>query len=204
MKNKENKIHSFQFIEETHQYILDGIIIPSVTQILGAEGFYSGLDKINQTILERARKYGLALHKACELNDNKMLDINSLSKPLVKPLENWNKFINDFKVKFILIEEPSYSPTYKFGFTPDRIGYIDGKLTIIDIKSTAEVGLVNGIQLGGYQLGFEDMSKLRVKQRWVVKLTEEKYEIIKFENHVIDKLVFGGALTCHKWKKENL
>ena len=59
-----------EFIEESHTYIKDGIILKSVTQIL-QELFPEKYDGIPKKILEEKSKYGTDVHKFIEIIETK-------------------------------------------------------------------------------------------------------------------------------------
>ena len=54
-----------EYIDETHTYLYDGIVLPSITQLLKCKfgGKYDGIPKAT---LERAAEMGTAVHKAIE------------------------------------------------------------------------------------------------------------------------------------------
>lgn len=54
-----------EYIDETHTYLYEGVILPSVTQILSVK-FGKKYDNIPKAVLERAAEKGTAVHKAIE------------------------------------------------------------------------------------------------------------------------------------------
>ena len=54
-----------EYIDETHTYLFDGVVVPSVTQLLQKK-FGNKYDGIPKAVLERAAERGTALHKAIE------------------------------------------------------------------------------------------------------------------------------------------
>ena len=54
-----------EYIDETHTYLYDGVVLPSVTQLLQKK-FGSKYDGIPKIVLQRAAERGTALHKAIE------------------------------------------------------------------------------------------------------------------------------------------
>ena len=54
-----------EYDDETHTYIVDGIIVPSVTQILGRK-FGHKYDDVSAETLNKAAERGTAIHKAIE------------------------------------------------------------------------------------------------------------------------------------------
>lgn len=61
----EIKGKPLEFIETTHTYLYDGVVLPSVTQLLQKK-FGSKYDGIPKSVLQRAAERGTALHKAIE------------------------------------------------------------------------------------------------------------------------------------------
>lgn len=61
----ELKGHCLEFLDSTHTYVCDGVIIPSVTSILQQRfgGRYSGISK---RVLDNAASKGTAVHEAIE------------------------------------------------------------------------------------------------------------------------------------------
>lgn len=57
--------HTLEYIDETHTYLVDGIIVPSITQILKIKfgKKYEGIDK---EVLTKASEKGTAVHEAIE------------------------------------------------------------------------------------------------------------------------------------------
>jgi len=58
-----------EFIKESHTYLVDGVITPSVSQILAATIFKNKYANIPEFIMKRAAHYGTNVHNAIELND---------------------------------------------------------------------------------------------------------------------------------------
>ena len=54
-----------EYVDETHTYLYEGVILPSVTRILSVK-FGNKYDKIPKAILELAARQGTAVHKAIE------------------------------------------------------------------------------------------------------------------------------------------
>ena len=61
----EIKGHIVEFLEDEHIYLCDGIILPSITQILKIK-FCNKYDGISKEVLQRAAELGSAVHQAIE------------------------------------------------------------------------------------------------------------------------------------------
>ena len=59
------KGYELEYIDETHTYLVDGVIVPSITQILKVKfgNKYAGIDK---DVLNRAAEKGTKVHEAIE------------------------------------------------------------------------------------------------------------------------------------------
>jgi len=112
------------FDEATHVYKLDGVPIVSVTKVLQNAGL-ADFTGIPFERLEAARKFGTAVHKACEFRDFGKLDERSLDSNLWPFLDGWGDFVKDYQLTFKEIEKPIASKLYRVAGTPDRIAISD-------------------------------------------------------------------------------
>lgn len=190
-----------KFEEEKHTYTEDGVRIPSVTQILKAEGFYD-FSKVPKAVLEASRNFGIAVHRAAELYDKGTLDISNLDINLVPPLEAWIKFKKDYEVKIdlSLIEVALHSKIWGFAGTSDRIPIVRGELSIVEIKSTTEASPAIALQTAGYDILAKEELKLKVKQRYAVFLLQDgSYKVAQYKDKT-DRNIFLSAVSLYHWK----
>lgn len=57
--------HTLEFFEDEHLYLVDGVIVPSITQILSHK-FGGKYAHVRKDVLERAAQAGTAVHEAIE------------------------------------------------------------------------------------------------------------------------------------------
>ena len=57
--------HTLEYIDDIHTYLVDGVIVPSVTQILKLK-FGSKYDNVSRQTLQRAAEKGTEVHEAIE------------------------------------------------------------------------------------------------------------------------------------------
>ena len=145
--------NNIEFIEENHIYLLDGIVIPSVSEIL-SDGTY---DNIPAHILEYAAERGRAVHLAAEMIDkgrkhNLELEFQPwLIQYLLFTLANqpYHGIKGVEKFEWDGIEEIVY--TEEYAGTIDRFVTFHGKILIADIKTTSKLHTERiALQLGGY------------------------------------------------------
>ena len=65
MESWEIKGHTLEYIDETHTYLVDGVIVPSITQIMKIK-FGNKYNNIPKEILNNAAKKGTEVHEAIE------------------------------------------------------------------------------------------------------------------------------------------
>ena len=191
------------FDELIHQYKYDGAVVPSVTQILKGVGMID-FSNVPSHLLDQACKFGTAAHKATELYDLGTLDEAALDLNLRPYLDGWIKFKKDTGFEVVTIEQMYFSSIYRFAGKPDRIGRIDGVLTIPDIKTSFEISPANAIQLSGYEMLVAESMVIKEKiQRMTVLLTPDgnyKIEVYKGKS---DSNIFLAALSVYNWRAKN-
>lgn len=64
-----------EYIDDTHTYLYDGVVLPSVTQLLKKK-FGCKYDGIPKSVLQRAAERGTALHKAIEDYEYQGIDVD--------------------------------------------------------------------------------------------------------------------------------
>ena len=135
------------FDAASHSYKVGGRPVPGVTSILVANGL------IDSTWFNDVSRWrGTAAHLACQYDDESDLKIESVPVEVRGHLEGWRKFRSDTGFVPIHIEKPVWSPEGFCG-TPDRIGMLGGRPSIIDLKTSASAYPWVGLQLAGYAIG---------------------------------------------------
>jgi hypothetical protein len=184
----------FTFDEEKHEYRLNGILLPSVTQILSPLHDFSRIDPYR---LERARQFGTAVHLATELDDANELDEDSLDPKLKPCLEAWRRFKAETGFEIEHIEQPVYSPSLLVAGTIDRVGKMrrhKNQRMVVDIKTGAWLYATIGLQLAGYKLIWNETHKKRVTGRASVRLFQNGKYKLDFWDDPLDIKVFSALI----------
>ena len=185
-----------EFDEAKHEYRLEGALLPGVTQILKPLQDFSA---VPEDILERSANFGTAVHLATALWDQNDLDMDSLDTAIVPYLEAWKRFCDETKITFEAIEAQVVSKKYRYAGTLDRIGFLNGKPTVIDIKT----GLTNpviGVQLAGYLVGWNETHVLKTTRRASVSLRKDGSYRLDFWDDKSDWATFLSLLQIHNWQ----
>lgn len=181
------------FQEEDHIYMLDGVVIPSVTQALHAEGFID-----DRWFTEESSIRGTYVHLASHMHDMGTLDEDTLDPVLVPYLDGYKQFLDDTGFEVLESEVRQYHKTYLYAGTPDKKGLLYGRRSLIDLKSGKPEAWVK-LQLGGYWLLDEpcDCYSLQLKPDGTYNFSE-KIKDIRHQGQV-----FLSALVCHQWKNNH-
>lgn len=149
MKEWQINNHTVEFIEEQHIYLVDGVIVPCVSNILAYKfNDYSG---VSREVLQRASEKGTELHKAIE--DYEQQGITSD----LREFKNYLFLKKQFKFENIANEVPvlyERGGRVLYVGTLDQVITIDGKLGINDFK---RVSAPNKNKIA-YQLNFYKMA----------------------------------------------
>lgn len=190
--------NSISFNEELHEYRVGGILTPSVSQILKAEGLMEAF-RFNETALNN----GTAIHKTLELHDLGTLDYTSLDPRLKKCIDLWENFKKKFGVKKVLEVEKQVSMAVMFAGTIDRVLELkNGKRMVLDFKS-GNPQRWGALQTAGYATAYDpkncvDYERCCLKIHW--DLEEAKYQPYYDKE---DYNTFMAMATVYHWKKNN-
>jgi hypothetical protein len=195
---------AFTFDPEKHEYALNGLRLPSVTQILESVGLSPDYSGVPADHLEFARDRGDKVHKATALDDRGDLDEDTLDPRIAPYLEAWRQFRRDHHFEPVEIEFMFYSKRHGYAGTLDRLGASDlAEHTLIDLKTCQKIDLKSvGPQTGGYSWGYCEFSGQAIyKQikRFAVRLQPDGYKLIECKNRQ-DFDVFLHALSIVNWK----
>lgn len=191
-----DSIETFEFDAASHTYRVNGVILPSVTQVIGWMNNYSG---IPAETLAFACERGTAAHEATALDDRGLLDEESVDPEIAGYLAAWRRFRRETGFVPELIEHRVAVPGMYAG-TLDRFGRIGRQYWLVDIKTATTVSRSNGPQTAAYlgALGTRDHTK-----RGTVQLRQDgTYRLIPHENRN-DLSAFLASLTLHNWSKSN-
>lgn len=169
MESWEINGRTLEFDEEYHVYIVDGIIVPSVTKILKA--FFDDYSNVSQAVLERARERGTALHEAIELYEKTGKESNLIE------FRNYLFLKKHFGFKNISNELPIFyeeNGKVLFAGRLDQIIEIDGKLGINDFKRVSAPNKEKiAFQLNLYKIAYEQSYHKEISSLSFMQLRED-------------------------------
>ena len=185
------------FNEEAHEYQVNGEVIPSVSEIIRfiSREIYGD---VVQSVLDNAADRGTRVHKATQMID--VVHEVECDEDIVPYVQAYVQFLKEHKPKWELIERSMYNPELMYGMTIDRYGIVDGKKTLVDIKTSSSTQKVlHGAQLSLYRMGLV-ANGFEVERSFILKLTKDgEYKIVESEQ---DDEVAIACVTLHNALKK--
>ncbi len=123
-----------EYIDESHTYIFDGVVLPSITQMLKFK-FGNKYNGVDEKVLKRAAEKGTAVHQAIEDYEKRSIDDTNCIE-----LRNYKFLKKQFDFKCLDNEVPI---VLFYKDKPIAAGRVDliiedkGKVGIADIKRTS-------------------------------------------------------------------
>lgn len=192
-----------EFDPSAHIYTVAGIEVVSVTKVLSRLGLSPTYPDTPEA--EARRSYGTSVHMWTQYVDQ--MDESGKATEQMFPCEEifgcgraWHQFKTDYKVQILHTELPVYCHSREYAGTIDRVALIDGKLTIIDIK-TGNPGRVAGLQLAGYANAYyEDQGEMPRRLLAVQILSTGQYKVSEYDL-TLHSRVWMAAMTVYAWKE---
>ena len=151
-----------EFLEDTHTYLVNGIIVPSITQIL-RKRFGHKYDGIPAELLNERARYGTVVHKAIEVWCRNGDDCDLPEVRNFKFLQKIHGFaVHRNEVPVILYREGEPCAAGRLDLILEK----DGQLAVADVKTTSALDKEYlGCQLNLYRTAYrqsygEDCGKL--------------------------------------------
>lgn len=181
------------FEPENHIYELDGVELPSVSEITRfiSREIYG---EVTQYTLDRAAERGTNVHKLTEALDK--YGSCEADEGLLPYLQAYVEFRKNNRIEWSKIEFCTYNPIEGYGMTVDRYGTLNGKQILVDIKTSSQIQTVAvTAQLTLYRMGLEEQG-FPVDEMYVLHLKKDgKFTFRRVEpNHELAK----ACLTLHK------
>ena len=171
MQLVENK--NLTFDESDHTYRLDGVVLPSVTQIMRplSDANYNG---IPEDVLQKAADRGTAVHQAIDIFLNYGCeDIDPAYRGYLDAFLKWKDSVAP---DVCATEQPIYHPTMLYCGTADCVCKIGGKMVLIDYKTTSVIHekLVS-VQLQAYESALK-ANGVTIDEKRILQLKDSGYK----------------------------
>ena len=163
-----------EFYPEDHQYVVNGLPVPSITAMLKIK-FGNKYDGISQSTLNRAASLGTAMHEAIQMYEEVGIDsslVELRNYKFLKKQYNWKCLKNEIPVLLCQDGDPISCGRI------DMLGEIDGNLGIFDFKRTSVLDRdYLAYQLNLYRLAFQQSYHTEIHFLAGVHLREDKRKL---------------------------
>lgn len=178
MERWELKGGVLEFDGDTHTYIYDGVILPSVTQLLKKQ-FPDKYEGVTDAVLKRAAERGTQAHKAIEIYCTRGDDDGSAE------VRNYRFLEKNYGFKAISNEVPIV--IFDADNNPLCAGRLDmiltlesGEIAIADIKTTATLDKdYLAYQLNLYRLGAYQCYNIDAERLYGLHIREDKRKFVE-------------------------
>jgi len=207
---KLQDLKSETFPDGKRYYTLpDGTKLPSVTTVLGAQKKQAimewrkrvGEEEANR-VSKKATSRGTNVHTLCEryLNNDPLGDIMPDAKEMFVSLKPLLNRINNIHYQ----EAALWSTKLEMAGRVDCIGEFDGKLSVIDFKTSKRVKSITSIedyfwQTSAYSLMYEELIGVPIDNLVIIMAVEDEQPLLfqqKTEDHI------PGLVKAIKFYKE--
>ena len=186
--------------------------LPSVTTVLS---LLSSYDKVSRDIMDRAAKFGSAVHKIVELHERGTLDEASLRPKaqyladMTPILEAWKRCKLENDVRVFAAEQVVLSLKHQYAGRLDVVAMVKGVPAIVEIKSRPYNPMLEPLQTAAYFAAWNEQSRLdapgwiMARERWFCELRLDggyDFRPIKGKN---DFHYFRCCLAAWNWREGN-
>ena len=165
----------------------------------------TGNEKAKEILKKRAG-FGSTLHKLIEVTLKKEeLSKSNYDPTLIESIELFEKWQGKHKIKPDALEQHLWSDKYQYAGTADYIGMFDGKLYILDWKTSRGIYPEYWLQLSAYLVAFEEQTGIKLEGAGILQIRDGE---TNFQTKTRDELirlfeVFKAALVIYNWKYSN-
>ena len=146
-------LKELSFEEKGHVYRLNGIEIPSVTALMEplTRQVYGTVDS---DVLANAAERGTSVHDSCE--NYALFGIEDVEQGYEGYFEAFRAWWNEKKPEILGTEKKVYHKILGYAGTSDLLCLINGQVTLVDYKTTAQVNsMLHMVQLEAYARAWE-------------------------------------------------
>jgi len=147
--------------------------------------------------------FGTSIHKLIELTlDGKAIDLSNYDEETNVTMKLFDDFTTDHDVKPKLLEQHLWldlSKDYRYAGTVDFVGYVDGKLMILDWKTSKAIYDDYWLQLAAYIVALEALTGERVDSCGILHIRDGKKKfVVKSYKEMMDEFkVFKACLVVY-------
>lgn len=200
-KRIENLKSEIEFNEKDHIYTKNGIVLPSVTQIM--QPLYEAVyGKADMNASDNGKSKGKEIHRAIDdYCDFGIIDISEEYRPY---LDNFIRYIDEHQYEIVASEVMLYHPVYNYAGTIDIIVTDKkGEYGLIDNKTGDLQPKLHAVQLQAYTDLWLANKMPEIAFKVALGLSDKGYKEHKYDKYDTKaKSVFDACYKIYKYRKE--
>ena len=185
------------FEERGHIYRLNGIAVPSVTTLMKplSDDYYRTIDP---AVLAQAASRGTAIHNAVE--NYVQFGIVDIEPRYEGYFTAFRKWLSAREPEIVATERKVYHKILRYAGTSDLLAIINGRLTLVDYKTSAQVNTkLCDVQLEGYDRAYESHGVV-IEDRLILHLSRDgKFVEVPFKRSAKSWSAFSALMTIHNY-----
>lgn len=166
---------TLEYFDDTHTYLYDGLVLPSVTQILGVK-YRNDYASVPPAVLNNAAQRGTAVHKAIENYNNSGYDDGSEAVRNFRFLQKQYGFeVLDSELPIVIFKDDMPIACGRLDMTM----LMDGETGIADIKTVSVLNKEKiAYQLNLYRIGLMQSYGVDAKFLKIIHLRDGVRKVI--------------------------
>ena len=173
---------------------------------------YNGIRNAHKQISHKAQNIGIEVHKWIELfitvkilSKGKGETISDYPDEVKVPMQNFHKWEESRDIEWIACEKKVYSRSWEYAGTIDALAKINGKLCVIDFKTSAKIYKEYYLQVSAYCNAIGEMMGELPKLGVIVRVDkeEDKFQEVAFDPWQHND-VFIDALNIKRFQSERI
>lgn len=178
-----------------HEYRLNGNVLPSVTQVIGAVW-----PELYAHSSDYARDRGSRVHEAIDEDLRTGAEDWTLSTEIQGYVAAARRVVAELELEIVSVEQRLWSDTYRYAGTLDIVARRNGKLLLLDWK-TGDPGWQCGLQTAAYAHALQERDGIVVTKRVGCHLRSDgSYDLTQYNNFRSDFADFCAALRVFRRK----
>lgn len=170
------KGHILEYYDDEHQYLVDGVMVPSITQLL-TKKFPKRFEGVRKDTLEKAAEKGTEMHQ--DIENYCVSGVEKATKEIRNfkfLMKAYDFFVIDNEVPVILFKDEKPIAAGRL----DMIIKINDAIGIADLKRTSTLDKEYlAYQLNLYRIAFQQCYGIPVKNLHGIQLKDDKRKMVE-------------------------
>lgn len=188
-------------MKEQHVYHLGRNWVTSPSRVIKDLNLGPDFSNANKANLQYKTEIGTAAHACIELLNKGVLDEQTIDPAVIPYVHAYRKFVSASGFSLAGCEIGIYSNLHNFAMKVDLVGEVNGSLSLIDIKTSTSIHPCVELQVGAYELGYNEVNKSRpISKRFYLHLKQNgDFRLGECDT---SPFLFLDALKLWEWKRK--